>query len=114
MKNVIVLVLLCTAVLTSCKKKVNDTDFPDFIGTWFGESGDIDYDLMINSGTVSQYNWTNEVTLDFDIASGIAKIKEGKNELYIGSETLTIDTYPAENASGDWTMKLSGITYTKY
>lgn len=105
--RITLLFLLC--MLSACKKE-NLSDYPDFMGIWYGESETAGYSLTIGaSGEAIYEKTTNSIPI-----SAYGKFKLYKDVLKIGRKRLKVNQYPSYDSEEDThTMEIDGIVYFK-
>lgn len=124
---IVLTVLLSGAVLplAGCNKKASSYN-PDFVGKWYTVPAyDSTYSAILRSEIVIEkrdglYNYNCKDTCGAHLCdcisqqAGRAVVSLEKDRLRIGSTgsySLTIDKEPYQDASGQWTMIIDGLTF---
>lgn len=125
--STIAFTLLVVVLALSCNKKVAKYN-PDFLGSWRTETT---FDPVLGENVRSElvfekedglFNNTCKDTCDNRLCgcistnSGKAVINSSHDQMRLGSSqpvTLSIDQEPLQDANGEWTIIVNGLTYHK-
>ncbi len=108
-KSLLILALLPLMFFCGCQSS-NIDEYPDFIGRWYLENNDGEYEVVIyNNGSAKYYRETGNTTATY---SGKAVIKE--KELKIGFKKFQINAFPfKDDDTGLWHFTADNLTFTR-
>lgn len=126
-KTTLLSILVLSIIAFSCNKKVADYN-PDFIGKWRSDpvmdpvlTTNVRSELIFEGNDGLFNNTCRDTCTDrlcdcISTNSGKAVLNTSKDQMRIGSSqpvTLSIEQEPLQDASGDWTIIINGLTYHK-